>query len=206
MLAVTGSSGSGKWSCASLLMRFYEPLKGRTTLDGRDVRDLEVEWLRSQVGLVSQEPILFHASVFENVAYGKPLATRDEVIEACIAANAHRFILELPEQYDTIVGERGASISGGQKQRLCIARALLTKPRILLLDEASSALDQPTEQDSLQRIRVLLESEKSNLSAVLFIAHKRSVMQACDRVAVLSEGRIVEVGVYDALDRTKGVS
>lgn len=206
MLAVTGSSGSGKSSCASLLMRFYEPLKGRITLDGRDVRDLEVEWLRSQVGLVSQEPILFHASVFENVAYGKPLATRDEVIEACIAANAHRFILELPEQYDTIVGERGASISGGQKQRLCIARALLTKPRILLLDEASSALDQPTEQDSLQRIRVLLESKKSNLSAVLFIAHKGSVMQACDRVAVLSEGRIVEVGVYDALDRTKGVS
>lgn len=166
-------------------MRFYEPNSGRITLDGIDVRDIDVEWLRSQIGFVGQEPILFHASVFENVAYGKPNATHDEVIEACIAANAHSFILELPEQYDTIVGERGASISGGQKQRLCIARALLTKPRILALDEASSALDAPTEQDFLRRLRLLLESEDNNLSAVLFITHKKSVIQACDRVAVL---------------------
>lgn len=112
MLALTGSSGCGKSSIVSLLMRFYEPTSGRVTLDGTDIRDLDIEWLRSQIGLVGQEPILFHASVYENVAYGKPSATHDEVMEACIAANAHRFILELPEQYDTIVGERGASISG----------------------------------------------------------------------------------------------
>ncbi|KAL7537047.1 hypothetical protein ACHAXR_007555 [Thalassiosira sp. AJA248-18] len=204
MLAVTGSSGSGKSSVVSLLMRFYDPLAGRITLDGRDVRDLDVDWLRSQIGLVGQEPILFHGSVFENVAYGKPNATHDEVIEACIAANAHRFILELPDQYDTVVGERGASISGGQKQRLCIARALLTKPRVLALDEASSALDAPTEQDVLRRLRLLLETKENDLSTVLFLTHKRSVMQACDRVAVLSEGRIAETGAYDVLDRTKG--
>jgi len=204
MLAITGSSGVGKSSIVSLLMRFYEPTSGRIMLDGRDIRDLDVEWLRSQIGLVGQEPILFHASVFENVAYGKPNATHDEVIEACIDANAHRFILELPDQYNTIVGERGASISGGQKQRLCIARALLTKPRILALDEASSALDAPTERDFLQRLRQLLENKDNNLSAVLFVTHKKSVMQACDRVAVLSDGRISETGSFDLLDRTKG--
>jgi ATP-binding cassette subfamily B (MDR/TAP) protein 10 len=112
MLALTGLSGSGKSSIVSLLMRFYEPTSGRITLDGVDIRDIDVDWLRSQVGLVGQEPILFHASVFDNVAYGKPHSTQDEVIEACIAAGAHRFILELPDQYDTIVGSRGASISG----------------------------------------------------------------------------------------------
>ena len=133
MLAITGLSGSGKSSIVSLLMRFYEPNAGRITLDGHDVRRLDVDWLRAQVGLVGQEPILFHASVYENVSYGRPDATRDEVVEACMAAGAHRFVLELPDQYDTIVGGRGANISGGQKQRLCIARALLTKPRILAL-------------------------------------------------------------------------
>jgi ABC-type multidrug transport system fused ATPase/permease subunit len=133
MLAITGLSGSGKSSIVSLLMRFYEPSAGRITLGGSDVRRLDVDWLRSQVGLVGQEPILFHASVYENVSYGRPDATRDEVVEACMAAGAHRFVLELPDQYDTIVGGRGANISGGQKQRLCIARALLTKPRILAL-------------------------------------------------------------------------
>jgi ABC-type multidrug transport system fused ATPase/permease subunit len=112
MLALTGLSGSGKSSIMSLLMRFYEPNSGRITLDGVDIKDLDIDWLRSQVGLVGQEPILFHASVFENVAYGKPHSTHDEVIEACVAAGAHRFILELPDQYNTIVGGRGASISG----------------------------------------------------------------------------------------------
>jgi len=135
MLAVTGSSGSGKSSIASLLLRLREPSSGRITLDGVDIHELDVEWLRSQIGAVSQEPILFHASVFENVAYGKPDATHDDVITACVEANAHHFILELPDGYDTIVGERGASVSGGQKQRLSIARALLTKPRILVLGE-----------------------------------------------------------------------
>jgi len=204
MLAVTGSSGSGKSSIASLLLRLREPSSGRITLDGVDIHELDVEWLRSQIGAVSQEPILFHASVFENVAYGKPDATHDDVITACVEANAHHFILELPDGYDTIVGERGASVSGGQKQRLSIARALLTKPRILVLDEASSALDGTAEQDLLNRLRFLLDSKDNYLTAVLFITHKKSVLQFCDRVAVLSEGRIIENGRYDDLDRTKG--
>ncbi|KAL7486947.1 hypothetical protein ACHAW6_015330 [Cyclotella cf. meneghiniana] len=203
-LALTGSSGSGKSSIISLLLRFYDPSRGSITIDGVDIKDLDVEWLRSQIGTVRQEPILFHASVFENVAYGKPDATKNEVIEACIAANAHHFILDLPNGYDTIVGERGASVSGGQKQRLSIARALLTKPRILLLDEASSALDAAGEQDILQRLRKLLESKDNNLSAILFVTHKKSVMKACDRVVILSDGRIIEKGSYDFLDKTKG--
>ncbi|KAL7550580.1 hypothetical protein ACHAWF_013798 [Thalassiosira exigua] len=134
----------------------------------------------------------------------EPNAGRITLDGACIAANAHRFILDLPDQYDTIVGERGASISGGQKQRLCIARALLTKPRILALDEGTSALDGPTEQDFLRRLRDLLESKESNISAVVFITHKKSVLEACDRVAVLSDGRITETGALQALDRIKG--
>eukprot|EP00984_Skeletonema_dohrnii_P015254 scaffold6547_cov141-Skeletonema_dohrnii-CCMP3373.AAC.7 len=172
MLAVSGSSGSGKSSILALLMRFYSPSRGVITLGGK-----------------GQEPILFHATIFENVSYGRPDATRDEVIKACVAANAHSFIMGLSDNYNTIVGERGKSISGGQKQRLCIARALLTEPRILALDESSSALDAQAEQDLLLSLRRLLESDDNNLSAVLFVTHKNSVMNACDRSIMLSEGK-----------------
>eukprot|EP00986_Skeletonema_menzelii_P020188 scaffold30447_cov160-Skeletonema_menzelii.AAC.3 len=190
MLAISGSSGSGKSSIVSLLLRFYSPARGVITLGGKDIKTLNVEWLRSQISIVGQEPILFHATIFENVSYGRPDATRDEVIKACVAANAHSFIMGLSENYNTIVGERGKSISGGQKQRICIARALLTEPRILALDESSSALDAQAEQDLLISLRRLLESDDNNLSAVLFITHKNSVMNACDRSIMLSEGRI----------------
>mmetsp|Transcript_8570 Transcript_8570/g.17285 ORF Transcript_8570/g.17285 Transcript_8570/m.17285 type:complete len:752 (-) Transcript_8570:250-2505(-) len=189
MLAVSGSSGSGKSSIVALLMRFYSPSRGVITLGGKDIYDLNVEWLRSQISIVGQEPILFHATIFENVSYGRPDATREEVIKACVAANAHSFIMGLSENYNTIVGERGKSISGGQKQRLCIARALLTEPRILALDESSSALDAQAEQELLLSLRRLLESDDNNLSAVLFVTHKNSVMNACDRSIMLSEGK-----------------
>lgn len=193
ILGITAPSGSGKSSIINLIMRFYEPTSGKITLDETDMKELDEDWLRSQIALVQQEPILFHASVYENVAYGKPNATTEEVIKACIAANANEFIMDMPEGYDSIVGERGASISGGQKQRLCIARALLMKPKILCLDESSSALDSLTEKDFLHRLRELVNSEDNNLSAVIFMTHKQSVLQACDRVAVLTDGKIQEV-------------
>eukprot|EP00956_Cyclotella_meneghiniana_P001946 scaffold2132_cov66-Cyclotella_meneghiniana.AAC.7 len=197
LLGLTGSSGSGKSSIIALLLRFYDPSKGSITLDGFDIKQLEVEWLRSQIAIVRQEPILFHGTILENVAYGKSDASRSEVIQACIDANAHHFILDLPYGYETIVGERGASISGGQKQRVSIARALLTRPRFLLLDEASSALDQKSENDLLQSLRTLIKSESDNLAGVLFVTHKKNVMRACDRVVLLHDGNII-----DQIDQT----
>lgn len=196
LLAVTGRSGCGKSSLASLVQRLYEPTEGRITIDGVDIRDLDIDWLRSQIGSVRQEPILFAASVRENIAYGKPDATQEEIEEAAIKANVHDFIAALPQGYDTVVGERGASLSGGQKQRIAIARALLTKPKILILDEATSALDTSSERlifESLDSLRV------NHGVTIIMIAHHLSTLAASDRVIVLDEGLLVQNGNFHEL-------
>ena len=193
-VALVGASGGGKSTVAALMSRFYDPLEGAISLDGADLRELDADWLREQVGVVSQEPILFATTVGENIQYGRPGATPDEVEAAARAANAHDFIAELPEGYATQVGERGVQLSGGQKQRVAIARALLKDPRILVLDEATSALDAESEhlvQGALDR---LMEGRTT-----LVIAHRLSTVQSADRIVVIDRGAVVEQGSHAEL-------
>jgi len=194
VVALVGSSGAGKSTIAALVGRLYDPTAGRVLLDGRDLRDLDPAWLRAQIGVVPQEPVLFSASVEENVRYGRPDATQDEVVEACRAAHADAFIRAFPEGYATKVGERGQQLSGGQRQRIAIARAVLKDPRILLFDEATSALDAESEalvQDALDRLMV-------GRTAIV-IAHRLSTVARADRVLVLERGHVVESGPHAAL-------
>jgi ATP-binding cassette subfamily B protein len=194
VVALVGASGAGKSTVASLVGRLYDPQAGRVLLDGRDLRELDPAWLRAQIGVVPQEPILFSATVEENVRYGRPAATREEVVQACRAAHADAFVRAFPDGYDTRVGERGQQLSGGQRQRVAIARAVLKDPRILLLDEATSALDAESEalvQDALERLMV-------GRTAIV-IAHRLSTVRRADRVVVVEQGRIAEAGPHDAL-------
>lgn len=200
VVAVVGPSGAGKSTLAALLSRFYDPQSGSVSLDGHNLRTLDANWLRQQVGVVSQEPILFATSIRENVRYGRLTATQDEIETAARAANAHDFISQFPEGYDTLVGERGVRLSGGQKQRVAIARALLKDPRILVLDEATSALDAESEalvQEALER---LMQGRTT-----LIIAHRLSTVMGADRVVVLDGGRIVESGRHEVLIAHDGV-
>ncbi|CAI5730066.1 unnamed protein product [Hyaloperonospora brassicae] len=195
-VALVGPSGSGKSTIVSLLERFYDPLSGAVTLDGVDVRLLNVRWLRSQIGLVGQEPSLFATSIMENIRYGCPSATDEQVIEAAKMANADSFIRDFPQGYRTEVGERGAQLSGGQKQRIAIARAIIKNPPILLLDEATSALDTESErivQASLDRL--LANSTRTTI----IVAHRLSTIRNANRIAVHSGGAIVEIGSHDEL-------
>ena len=194
VVALVGASGAGKTSLVNLIPRFYDPTGGRIEIDGVDIAGVTLRSLRSQIGIVPQEPILFGGSVAENIAYGKPGAEAEEVRAAARAANAHDFIEALPEGYDTAVGERAAKLSGGQRQRIAIARALLRDPRILVLDEATSALDAESEalvQDALER---LMEGRTT-----VVIAHRLSTIQRADRILVLAGGRIAEDGRHDEL-------
>uniref|UniRef100_A0AAV1T137 ABC transporter n=1 Tax=Peronospora matthiolae TaxID=2874970 RepID=A0AAV1T137_9STRA len=194
--ALVGPSGSGKSTIVSLLERFYDPLSGLVTIDGVDLRTLNVRWLRSQIGLVGQEPSLFATSIMENIRYGCPSATDEEVIEAAKMANADSFIKDFPQGYQTEVGERGAQLSGGQKQRIAIARAIIKNPPILLLDEATSALDTESErivQASLDRLLA-----NSNRTTII-VAHRLSTIRNANRIAVHSGGAIVEIGSHDEL-------
>ena len=194
VLALVGPSGSGKSTVASLMLRLYDPTAGKVTLDGRDLRSLDATWLRQQIGVVSQEPVLLSTSIFENIRYGRPEASKEEVVEAARAANALEFIDGFPEGLQTLVGERGAQLSGGQKQRVAIARALLKNPSILILDEATSALDAESEH----LVKLALDRLQEGRTT-LVIAHRLSTVKSADRVAVVAEGKVAQLGSHDAL-------
>lgn len=199
-IALVGPSGSGKTTICSLLPRFYDVTDGRITIDGHDVRGLTLKSLRSQIGIVQQDVYLFCGTIRENISYGKPDATADEIIEAAKKANIHEFIEELPDGYDTFIGERGTRLSGGQKQRISIARVFLKNPPILILDEATSALDNESEryiQESLEE----LAKDRTTIT----IAHRLSTIRNADEIYVIAENRIAERGTFKELMDQNGI-
>ena len=199
-VALVGPSGGGKTTICSLLPRFYDVTGGRVTVDGQDIRSLKLKSLRSQIGVVQQDVYLFSGSIRDNIAYGKPDATEEEIIEAAKCANIHDFIMELPDQYDTFVGERGARLSGGQKQRISIARVFLKNPPILILDEATSALDNESER----WIQHSLEELSKNRTTIT-IAHRLSTIKNADEIIVITENGIAERGTHETLLEKNGI-
>src|SRR5262244_1607928 len=199
MVGIVGPSGSGKSTFAKLVQRLYVPESGRVLIDGMDLAMADPAWLRRQIGVVLQENVLFNRSVRENIALADPAMPMERVVAAAKLAGAHEFILELPEGYDTIVGERGSTLSGGQRQRIAIARALIADPRILIFDEATSALDYESERIIQQNMKEIAKGR-----TVLVIAHRLSTVRATDRIVTLERGRLVEDGTHDALIKTGG--
>lgn len=199
-IALVGPSGSGKTTICSLLPRFYDVTEGRVTIDGNDVRKLTLESLRSQIGLVSQDVYLFGGSIKDNIAYGKPDATMDEIVDAAKKANIHDFIMELPDKYDTFVGERGTRLSGGQKQRISIARVFLKNPPVLILDEATSALDNESER-FIQRSLEELAKDRTTIT----IAHRLSTIRNADEILVVADCGIAERGTHEELLELDGI-
>ena len=200
MIAFVGPSGAGKSTVASLLPRFYDATNGSITIDGQDIRKVTLDSLREQVGIVPQETVLFNGSVYDNILYGRLDATREEVETAAKAANAHDFIMQLPNGYETMLGDRGMNISGGQRQRISIARAILKNPQILILDEATSALDTESErvvQEALDRLMVGRTS--------FVIAHRLSTIKNADKIMVLEKGQLIEQGNHDELMAMDGL-
>ena len=193
-LALVGTSGSGKSTVSLLLPRFYDVTAGAIRIGGHDVRDLTTDSLRAAIGLVPEDSFLFSDTVRANIAYGRPDATDAEVEAAARAAQAHDFIMALPDGYDTVVGEQGLTLSGGQRQRVCLARALVTDPAVLVLDDATSAVDANVEA----RIHDALRSVMAGRTTLL-IAHRRSTLALADRIAVLDEGRLVDLGTHEEL-------
>ncbi|MCX7824775.1 MAG: ATP-binding cassette domain-containing protein, partial [Verrucomicrobiae bacterium] len=200
VLAVVGHTGSGKTTLLNLLPRFYDPTRGRVLIDGQDIREVTLQSLRSQIGMVTQETILFDDTVASNIAYGRPDASREAIVEAARRAHADEFIRHLPRGYDTVVGDKGMRLSGGERQRIAIARALLKNPPVLLLDEATSALDSKTEQLVQEAIDELMRGR-----TVFAVAHRLSTIQHADRILVLESGRIVESGSHAELLARGGV-
>lgn len=199
-IALVGPSGSGKTTICSLLPRFYDVTDGRVTIDGNDVRKLTLESLRSQIGLVSQDVYLFGGSIKDNIAYGKPDATMDEIVDAAKKANIHDFIMELPDKYDTFVGERGTRLSGGQKQRISIARVFLKNPPVLILDEATSALDNESER-FIQKSFEELAKDRTTIT----IAHRLSTIRNADEILVVADCGIAERGTHEELLAQDGI-
>ena len=199
MIAIVGESGAGKSTLVDLIPRFWDVTGGRITIDGKDVKDLAVKDLRALMGNVNQEPILFNDTIFNNIAFGVEGATMEQVVAAAKIANAHDFIMEKPEGYETNIGDRGSKLSGGQRQRLSIARAILKNPPILILDEATASLDTESErlvQDALDR----LMSTRTTIA----IAHRLSTIKNADEIVVMHDGRIVERGRHDELIALNG--
>lgn len=200
VVALVGPSGAGKTSIANLICRFYDPAKGYVSVDGYDLRSIKMTSLRRQVAVVLQDSFLFNNTVAENLHYGKPDASEDELIAAARAANAHDFIMQLPEGYDTEIGERGVKLSGGQKQRLALARAILADPRILILDEATSSVDAEAEYLIQQALDRVLKGRTA-----LVIAHRLSTIRNADKIIALDRGRIVEIGSHEELMQHGGL-
>jgi ATP-binding cassette subfamily B protein/subfamily B ATP-binding cassette protein MsbA len=199
-VALVGATGAGKSTLVSLIPRFFDPWQGRVTFEGVDVRDLTLSSLRAQVALVLQEPYLLPLGVAENVSYGRPGAGRAEIEAAAVAANADEFIRRLPAGYDTVLGERGATLSGGEKQRLAIARAFLKDAPVLVLDEPTSALDAETESQLLVALERLMRGRTT-----FIIAHRLSTIRRADRIVVLEGGRVAEVGSHRELLDAGGI-
>lgn len=194
IIALVGSSGAGKTTLVDLIPRFYDPTKGRILIDGIDIKNIRIEDLRKLIGVVTQEIILFNESVRNNIAYGLTNCSEEKIIEAAKAANAHNFIMELPQKYDTIIGEKGTKLSGGQRQRIAIARALLKNPPIMIFDEATSALDNESEALVQEAIERLMKDR-----TVFVIAHRLSTIRNADRILVIEKGKIVQDGKHDEL-------
>lgn len=199
-IAIVGSSGAGKTSLVNLIPRFIDPTQGVVRIDGYDIKRVSLRSLRSQIGFVPQETIIFHGTVKDNISYGNPYVSFEEIVEAAKMARAHDFIMKLPQGYDTVIGEGGVNLSGGQAQRIAIARTILLKPRLIILDEATSALDSESEAFVQEALDELMKGKTA-----FIVAHRLSTIKRADRIVVLENGEIVEEGTHEELLKLGGV-